>query len=416
MAQTLEAIRYRRGSLQILNQLLLPFESVFEDVKGVEDGHAAIKTMKVRGGQNQFLLSYYGSLCNSSSETNSVLPPAPAIAIVAALSLAVELHIQTQHTTSKPFTTALTAAEFIKSKLDYLRTSRPTAVNLFEAAARLEAIAGAVGSAAEASPESVVNAYLEAAESMLAKDIQDNKNIGKFGAEFVLKGVGAGDEVNVVTHCNTGSLATAGWGTALGIIRDLNASGKLNHVYCTETRPYNQGGRLTAYELVFEKIPSTLITDSMASALLKQKKIAAIVVGADRVAANGDTANKIGTYQLAITAKYHNVPFIVAAPSTSIDLNLASGELIPIEQRSGIEVVRIRGEVVDDEGDLKEHNGLKGEIITSTVHIAAKGVGVWNPSFDVTPASLISAIATEKGIITKAPGTEVFDIKAFLSS
>ncbi|KAJ3107572.1 S-methyl-5-thioribose-1-phosphate isomerase [Phlyctochytrium planicorne] len=376
------------GSLKIINQLLLPFESVYEDVKGVEDGHAVIKTMKVRG--------------------------APAIAIVAALSLAVELHIQTQHATAQPFTSAASASQFIQSKLNHLRTSRPTAVNLFEAAARLEGIAAEASSTANATPATVVEAYLKAAESMLAKDIQDNKNIGKFGAEYILAQNAGASEINVVTHCNTGSLATAGWGTALGIIRDLQATGKLTHVFCTETRPYNQGGRLTAYELVFEKIPSTLITDSMASALLKQKKIAAIVVGADRVAANGDTANKIGTYQLAITAKFHGVPFIVAAPSTSIDLNLASGDLIPIEQRSGVEVVRIRGEVVDDEGNLKEHDGQKG-VVTSTVHIAARGIGVWNPSFDVTPASLISAIATEKGIITKSPGSDVFDVKSFLS-
>ncbi|KAJ3097320.1 S-methyl-5-thioribose-1-phosphate isomerase [Phlyctochytrium bullatum] len=361
---TLEAIRYERGSLQILNQLLLPFESVYEDVKGVEDGHAAIKTMKVRGVIRPSWLA------------------APAIAIVAALALAVEVHIQLHHASTKPFTTAQVAADYIKAKLDYLRTSRPTAVNLFEAATRLEKVAYAASGAASATAEAVINSYLQEAEAMLAKDIQDNKNIGKYGAEYILQQSSGLTEINVVTHCNTGSLATAGWGTALGIIRDLQTSGKLTHVFCTETRPYNQGGRLTAYELVYEKIPSTLITDSMASALLKQKKIAAIVVGADRVAANGDTANKIGTYQLAITARYHNVPFIVAAPSTSIDLNLASGDQIPIEQRSGLEVVRIRGEVVDDEGNLKEHDANTA-VVTSTVHIAAKGIGVWNPSFDV---------------------------------
>ncbi|KAI9337920.1 hypothetical protein BDR26DRAFT_863293 [Obelidium mucronatum] len=248
---------------------------------------------------------------------------------------------------------------------------------------------------------------------MLERDVADNKAIGRAGADFIL--ANRAGNVRVLTHCNTGSLATAGWGTALGIIRDLHQRDRLDQAFCTETRPYNQGGRLTAYELVFEGIPSTLITDSMASALLAQKDIAAIVVGADRVTANGDTANKIGTYQLAIAAKYHNVPFIVAAPSTSIDLSLASGDLIPIEQRPGIEVVQIRGQVVDDEGNLKEHESDEN-ITTSTVHISAKGINVWNPSFDVTPAELITAIATEKGIVVKAPGSKEFDIKSFLSA
>ncbi|KAJ1568361.1 S-methyl-5-thioribose-1-phosphate isomerase, partial [Cladochytrium tenue] len=295
---------------------------------------------------------------------------------------------------------------FIADQLDYLRKSRPTAVNLFEAAGRLENLVAASAARDGSSPPDVVADYLREAEAMLDRDLQDNRNIGKFGAEFILKARASPEgKVSVVTHCNTGSLATAGWGTALGIIRDLNKTGHLEHVYCTETRPYNQGGRLTAYELVYENIPATLITDSMASALLRTKSIAAIVVGADRVAANGDTANKIGTYQLAITAKFHGVEFIVAAPSTSIDLSLASGDQIPIEQRPGIEVVQIRGEKL---------SGSPGEV--ETVHIAAKGIDVWNPSFDVTPASLISAIATEKGIITKAAGSDSFDVASFLAT
>ncbi|KAI9356966.1 hypothetical protein DFJ73DRAFT_774831 [Zopfochytrium polystomum] len=373
--RTLQAIKYEKGSLQILNQLLLPFQSVYDSVNGVKDGFDAIRTMKVRG--------------------------APAIAIVAALSLVVELR---NRPATDAFPTAASAAEFIKAQLAYLRESRPTAVNLFEAANRFDALVTSAASVAGASAEDVVNAYLKEAEDMLERDIQDNKNIGACGAKFILDAASSSN-VRIVTHCNTGSLATAGWGTALGIIRDLHATGRLDHVYCTETRPYNQGGRLTAYELVYENIPATLITDSMASALLKDKNISAIVVGADRVAANGDTANKIGTYQLAITAKFHGVQFIVAAPSTSIDLSLASGAQIPIEQRAGAEVVTIRGEKV---------GGATGEI--ETVHIAAKGINVWNPSFDVTPASLISAIATEKGIITKKAGSDVFEVADFLKS
>ncbi|KAJ3026179.1 UNVERIFIED_CONTAM: S-methyl-5-thioribose-1-phosphate isomerase [Siphonaria sp. JEL0065] len=381
--RTLEAIVYKRGNLRIINQLLLPFETVYEDCNTVQLGFDAIRSMKVRG--------------------------APAIAIVAALSLAVEVAAKVA-----TFSSASDAAAFVTSSLAHLRKSRPTAVNLFEAAARLDGVVARAAATPGATGSAVANAYLAEAEAMLARDVADNKAIGKAGADFILAQRPATEKVRVLTHCNTGSLATAGWGTALGIIRDLAQQNRLDHAFCTETRPYNQGGRLTAYELVFEGFPSTLVTDSMVSALLAQKDIAAIVVGADRVTANGDTANKIGTYQLAIAAKYHNVPFIVAAPSTSIDLSLASGNLIPIEQRPGIEVVQIRGQVVDDEGNLKEHETVEN-ITTTTVHIAAKGINVWNPSFDVTPAELISAIATEKGIIVKAPGAKEFDVKAFLS-
>jgi len=216
-------------------------------------------------------------------------------------------------------------------------------------------------------------------------------------------------------------LATAGYGTALGIIRALAGQQKLTHAYCTETRPYNQGSRLTAYELVYEKIPATLITDSMASALLAQhgEKIAAIVVGADRVAANGDTANKIGTYQLAITARFHNIPFIVAAPSTSVDLNIASGKDIHIEVRPAVEVTTLRGPVVEASSGSDTHfrkSADQQSVVSETIAVAARGVGVWNPSFDVTPAELISAVVTEKGVVLKEEGAQQFDMKAFLSS
>lgn len=198
------------------------------------------------------------------------------------------------------------------------------------------------------------------------------------------------------------SLATAGWGTALGIIRDLHHNGNLKHAFCTETRPYNQGSRLTAYELVYESIPATLVCDSMASALLRlNPSVQAIIVGADRVAANGDTANKIGTYQLAITAKHHGILFVVAAPSTSIDLSMASGKEIVIEERPAKELVTTTG-VLDDKS-------------SATVRTAAEGIQVWNPSFDVTPSELISAIVTEKGVAVKQPGHTEFDLAAFLA-
>ncbi|CAO3589392.1 unnamed protein product [Absidia cylindrospora] len=371
---TLEAIKYTPGKLLILDQLALPHETIFENVKTVQDGHAAIKTMKTRG--------------------------APAIAIVAALSLAVDASARQA---LGEFDSAAVALTFLEESLEYLKTSRPTAVNFFDAANKLSAINQQAASTESATAASVVQVYVQAAEQMLVDDVQDNKNIGKFGADFIVNNVGNSKDISVLTHCNTGSLATAGWGTALGIIRDLYARGDLTHAYCTETRPYNQGSRLTAYELVYEKIPATLVCDSMASALLKQNpSVQAIIVGADRVAANGDTANKIGTYQLAITAKHHGILFIVAAPSTSIDLNTKTGADIVIEERPADELTNVTGVRIVD-----------GQLTPTTVRTAAQHIGVWNPSFDVTPSELISAIVTEKGVAVKSPG-KFFDMASFL--
>ena len=195
------------------------------------------------------------------------------------------------------------------------------------------------------------------------------------------------------------SLATAGYGTALGVIRALHSSGLLSRAYCSETRPYNQGSRLTAYELVHDQIPGSLVTDSMVGALLAREgeKMAAIVVGADRVAANGDTANKIGTYSLAILARYHGVKFLVAAPRTTIDLSTSSGKDIIIEERAAEEVTRIKGpKVGPDESALNEVDPV-------TVSTAANGIDVWNPAFDVTPAELIDGVVTEIGVIERGP-------------
>jgi methylthioribose-1-phosphate isomerase len=215
---------------------------------------------------------------------------APAIAIVAALSLAVELHSLPQKSSSS----AIDITEHITKQLHYLEGSRPTAVNLFEATSKLR---GLVNSkfAQNVSVDAIVDAYIAAAEKMLIDDVSDNKAIGDHGANWLIKHNPSLPKFKVLTHCNTGSLATAGYGTALGVIRSLFGAGVLEHAFCTETRPYNQGSRLTAYELVFEEIPSTLITDSMASALFKKENglVRAVIVGADRVAKNGDTANKV---------------------------------------------------------------------------------------------------------------------------
>ncbi|CAN1831729.1 Methylthioribose-1-phosphate isomerase [Linum perenne] len=239
---------------------------------------------------------------------------------------------------------------------------------------------------------------------MLEEDVASNKAIGSYGAQFIQNRLNGRTGFSVLTHCNTGrlvsfcvdcSLATAGYGTALGVIRALHSGGVLERAYCTETRPFNQGSRLTAFELVHEKIPATLIADSAAAALMKEGRVNAVIVGADRVAANGDTANKIGTYSLALCAKHHEIPFYVAAPITSVDLSLSSGNQIVIEERSPKELLNSRGGI--------------GE------QVAASGISVWNPAFDVTPAGLISGIITEKGVITKVD-SDAFDIKAFVAS
>jgi S-methyl-5-thioribose-1-phosphate isomerase len=307
---------------------------------------------------------------------------APAIAIAGALSLAVEAH-RILAADTLAFADAAAAADFLVNKLEYLKTSRPTAVNLFEAADRLTRLARSKATTAAAGQEGarqVFQAYIAEAEKMLEDDIAANKAMGKHGADHILALQATdGGNVRVITHCNTGSLATAGYGTALGVIRALNESGRLERAFCTETRPYNQGARLTAYELVAEQIPGTLVTDSMVAALMNSSnKPHAVIVGADRIAANGDTANKIGTYQLAIAAKYHKVPFFVAAPLTTIDLDMVNGSGIKIEERPADELTNVNG-----------------------MRIAAPGIGVWNPSFDVTPGELIDGIITELGVIQK---------------
>ncbi|KAI4912985.1 S-methyl-5-thioribose-1-phosphate isomerase [Alternaria conjuncta] len=363
----LQAIKYSRGQLEILDQLKLPHAEEYDHIYSSTDAWHAIKEMRTRG--------------------------APAIAIVAALALAVEL------TNMKLSSVAEEVEIFITEKLDYLVTSRPTAVNLADAAGKLRKITKEAAATEEASGEAVRDAYVAAAEKMLVDDVSDNESIGKHGAEWIVKNTEAGKKgpVSMMTHCNTGSLATAGYGTALGVIRSLHGNGSLKHAFCSETRPYNQGSRLTAFELVHDKIPATLVTDSMAAALLRlrgeSENIAGIVVGADRVAANGDTANKIGTYSLAILAKHHGVKFLVAAPRTTIDLKTKSGADIVIEERPGQEVTLVKG---------PRHDGVTLDLgVVETISIAANGIGVWNPAFDVTPAELIDGIITEVGVVEK---------------
>ncbi|XP_014652335.1 PREDICTED: methylthioribose-1-phosphate isomerase [Ceratotherium simum simum] len=259
----------------------------------------------------------------------------------------------------------------------FLVTARPTAVNMARAARDLADAAAREAEREGATEEAVRERVIRCAEDMLEKDLRDNRSIGDLGARHLLeRAAPGGGKVTVLTHCNTGALATAGYGTALGVIRSLHSLGRLEHAFCTETRPYNQGARLTAFELVYEQIPGTLIADSMAAAAMAHRGVSAVVVGADRVVANGDTANKVGTYQLAIAAKHHGIPFYVAAPSSSCDLRLETGREIVIEERPGRELTDVGG-----------------------VRIAAPGIGVWNPAFDVTPHDLITGgIITELGV------------------
>ena len=361
-APTLEAIRYTRGSLQLLDQLKLPGETVFMDVADCDACWTMIRDMNVRG--------------------------APAIAIAAALALAVDLEAS-----KAGLSTSAEVCAFVAGKLDHLFTSRPTAVNLGEAVQRLKASASALA-AAGASGADAAERIIAECEAMLADDVAANRAIGAFGADALCAAVGKapGAPLRVLTHCNTGSLATAGYGTALGVVRALRESDRLEHIYCNETRPYNQGARLTAYEIAFEKMPGTLICDSAAASLMRQKKVDAVVVGADRVADNGDTANKIGTYNLAVSCAYHGVPFFVAAPVSTLDPSTKKGGDIVIEDRPAEEITHVRG-----------------------ARVAADGIGVWNPSFDVTPGCLIAGIITEKGVVPKT-SNGTFEVGKFVAA
>lgn len=342
---SLKAIRYNKGDLEVLDQLLLPAQTKYISVTGVEDGWRVIRKMQVRG--------------------------APAIAIVGCLSLAVEIY-------NEEFESKQIFKQEIEGKLNYLISARPTAVNMKQAADDLIRMVNDWVKNNSISIAEIKERFIKETEAMLEKDISNNMAIGVFGAERILQEVPSESSIQLLTHCNTGSLATAGYGTALGVIRKIHEAKRLEHVFCTETRPYNQGARLTAFEFVHDKIPATLILDSMVASLFKYRKITAVVVGADRVASNGDTCNKIGTFQIAIlakTAKKNSIPFYVAAPTTSIDFSITDGDCIEIEQRPDREMTHIG-----------EHR------------IAAPGIKCWNPAFDVTPADLIEGIITEKGV------------------
>lgn len=351
----LESIKYSGADkpLVLLDQRVLPHTVKWDDVDTVELTHTCIKEMRVRG--------------------------APAIAITAALGIAVAATKK-----KDDFKTVADAKDFLLKSLEYVGTSRPTAVNMFNAIKKLNIVVDDASANPDATAASVLNAFVAEAERMFREDIDFNTGIMKHGADFIERLVQSkfpGDEtkVNVVTICNTGALATARYGTALGVIRELHYRQHLNRVFPLETRPWNQGARLTVFECVHEEIPATLIVDNAVTALMSSKRIHAVVVGADRVCRNGDTANKIGTCNVAVVAKHFGVPFFVAAPSTTLDPNTESGDKVEIEQRGHEEITHVGGERKIADGPTLD---------------------IWNPVFDITPASLITGgIINEKGVL-----------------
>ncbi len=337
---TIRAVNYSDGVLRLLDQRELPFLEAWVECRNSLDVAKAIKDLVVRG--------------------------APAIGIAAAWGVVLQATLLDN--AGHDITVAA-----LDSTFDTLNAARPTAVNLAWALARMRRALEQAGSAENRrDPLAVLSAEAQAIQD---EDLAANRKMGEIGAAY-LDPDRPGKSVGVLTHCNTGSLATAGFGTALGVIRAGYADGKIAQVYAGETRPWLQGARLTMWELVRDRIPAKLIADSAASHLMKSGAVQWVVVGADRIAANGDTANKIGTYQLAISAKRHGVKFMVVAPWSTVDMATRRGDDIEIELRDPAELLSISGK-----------------------RTVVEGADAWNPVFDVTPAELIDVIVTERGAI-----------------
>jgi len=324
---------WKKGRLYLLDQTLLPDKIKYAECKNHKEVYSAIKDMIVRG--------------------------APAIGISAAFGIVLAVR-------ERKFASSCELLEYAGNASAFLLSARPTAVNLSWALERMMETAEELSGF---NTEKIITRLENEAIAIFREDIEMNRKISKFGAALLKKGS------VIITHCNAGALATGGIGTALGVITEARRQGKIKMVYAGETRPYLQGARLTSFELMRGKVPSTLITDNMSGHIMKTENVDAVIVGADRIAANGDTANKIGTYPLSILAKYHGAKMYIAAPSSTIDTKIKSGKEIIIEERSAREVTHIKG-----------------------IRITPKGMRVRHPAFDVTPAELITAIITEKGV------------------
>jgi len=329
------AMLYSDSCLRLIDQRLLPTQEVWLECRNLESVARAIEDMVVRG--------------------------APAIGCTAAWGLAIDAqnHKNLIHWSAYK--------KIFMASTERMARTRPTAVNLFYAINAMKELTAKFRD--DDSMISVAEAMTSKAKHLADDDIRTCKAIGDHGASLFNK------PINILTHCNTGSLATAGYGTALGIIRSLHRHGRVKNVWVDETRPYLQGSRLTAFELGHDGIPYQLVSDNMAAYLMQLQRVDLVVVGADRIAASGDTANKIGTYGLAVLCKHHGIPFVVAAPKSTIDPSIASGASIPVEERPARELKEVQG-----------------------VMIAPANAQVWNPSFDVTPSTLIHAIVTEDGV------------------
>lgn len=340
----IKTVEWTKEGVRMLDQRLLPNEEKYVTLYSYDEVAEAIKNMTVRG--------------------------APAIGVAAAMGLALGA--------SQSVGTSVADLEFdFKYMCDVMAATRPTAVNLFWAIERMRGVVEKAKAEKLRDVEELKERLVSEALKIYQDDINSNRAIGRHGADLI------NDGATVLTHCNAGALATAGdYGTALGVIRGAIDAGKRVAVIADETRPFLQGARLTAWELSKDNIPVTVITDSMAGHVMKQGKIDCVVVGADRIAANGDAANKIGTYMVAVLAKQHNIPFYVAAPISTVDLSTATGEDIPIEERDAKEVTHVRNH-----------------------QLTPEGVGVHNFAFDVTPNELIEAIITDRGI-ARPPYTE----------
>jgi methylthioribose-1-phosphate isomerase len=341
-----KTIEWTSDGVRMIDQTLLPGEEIYNTYRTYPEVAEAIRSMVIRG--------------------------APAIGVAAAMGVALGVK------NSKAQTVAELRGEF-EAIADMISRTRPTAVNLFWAVKRMRGLfeRSLAGPGADAEKiERAKRLLVEEGQRVLAEDIAVNEAMGRHGATLLP------DSSTILTHCNAGALATGGYGTALGVIRAAVEEGKKINVFADETRPFLQGARLTAWELAKDGIPVTVITDNMAGHFMKQSKIQAVIVGADRIAANGDVANKIGTYSVAVLARENQIPFYVAAPLSTIDLSLASGDEIPIEERSPDEVTHWRG-----------------------VQTAPENVSARHPAFDVTPHRYVTAIITERGI-ARDPYTE----------